>query len=85
MTANGTSTPSSTTPKRTKICVYCGSSPGNKPEHVEAARELARLMAANNIALGKFLAGSLPFSYTPLFFFFFSLAFSLLCVCFSSA
>ncbi|KAL2167177.1 hypothetical protein VTG60DRAFT_1632 [Thermothelomyces hinnuleus] len=51
MATNGTSTPSSTTPKRTKICVYCGSSPGNKPEHVEAARELARLMAANNIAL----------------------------------
>ncbi|AEO56398.1 hypothetical protein MYCTH_2077843 [Thermothelomyces thermophilus ATCC 42464] len=51
MATNGTSTPSSTTPKQTKICVYCGSSPGNKPEHVEAARELARLMAANNIAL----------------------------------
>jgi hypothetical protein len=49
-----TTTPSSVTPKRTKICVYCGSSPGNKPEHLEAARALARAMAANNIALGEF-------------------------------
>lgn len=53
MASNGTSTPSSVTPKRTKICVYCGSSAGNKPEHVEAARALARVMAANNMALGK--------------------------------
>ncbi|KAH6850793.1 hypothetical protein B0I37DRAFT_372411 [Chaetomium sp. MPI-CAGE-AT-0009] len=51
MASNGTSTPSSVAPKRTKICVYCGSSSGNKPEHVEAARALARVMAANNIAL----------------------------------
>lgn len=51
MASNGTSTPSSVTPKRTKICVYCGSSAGNKPEHVEAARALARVMAANNMAL----------------------------------
>lgn len=48
------STPSSVTTKQTKICVYCGSSAGTKPEHVEAARSLARLMAANNIALGEF-------------------------------
>ena len=53
MASNGISTPSSVTPKRTKICVYCGSSAGNKPEHVEAARALARVMAANNMALGK--------------------------------
>ncbi|KAH6640909.1 hypothetical protein F5144DRAFT_116274 [Chaetomium tenue] len=51
MASNGASTPSSVTPKRTKICVYCGSSAGNKPEHVEAARALARVMAANNMAL----------------------------------
>ncbi|KAK4156482.1 hypothetical protein C8A00DRAFT_12609 [Chaetomidium leptoderma] len=44
-------TPSSTTPNRIKICVYCGSSAGTKPEHVEAARALARAMAAENIAL----------------------------------
>ncbi|KAL1840722.1 hypothetical protein VTJ49DRAFT_162 [Mycothermus thermophilus] len=37
--------------KRTKICVYCGASMGNKPEYIEAARALARVMAANNIAL----------------------------------
>lgn len=39
--------------RRTKICVYCGSSPGSKPEHMEAARQLARVMAANNIQLGE--------------------------------
>ncbi|KAF6836333.1 hypothetical protein CMUS01_05463 [Colletotrichum musicola] len=37
--------------KRTKICVYCGASPGFKPQHMEAARELARVMAENNIDL----------------------------------
>ncbi|OHE95403.1 hypothetical protein CORC01_09275 [Colletotrichum orchidophilum] len=37
--------------KRTKICVYCGASPGFKPQHMEAARELARIMAENNIDL----------------------------------
>ncbi|KAK4105026.1 hypothetical protein N658DRAFT_504547 [Parathielavia hyrcaniae] len=39
------------TNKRAKICVYCGSSAGNKPEYAEAARALARAMAAQNIAL----------------------------------
>lgn len=38
--------------RQTKICVYCGSAPGTKPEHMEAARQLARVMAANNIGLG---------------------------------
>lgn len=38
---------------RTKICVYCGSSGGNDPEHMETARELARVMAENDIDLGK--------------------------------
>lgn len=47
-TSNGTAT---ATP-RTKICVFCGSSPGKKPEYVEAARTLARAMAANDIDLG---------------------------------
>ena len=53
--ASGTSTPSNlnpNAPKRTKICVYCGSCPGFDPAHMEAARALARVMAANNIQLG---------------------------------
>ncbi|KAL2021207.1 hypothetical protein VTK56DRAFT_7394 [Thermocarpiscus australiensis] len=49
--ASRTSTPAGGASRRTKICVYCGSSPGFDPAHVEAARELARVMAANNIAL----------------------------------
>lgn len=54
--ASRTSTPSSQNangPRQTKICVYCGSMPGNSPAHMEAARELARTMAANNIGLGE--------------------------------
>lgn len=53
-----TATPSSLNPdgtKRTKICVYCGASPGRNPAHMEAARELARQMAKHNIALGRYL------------------------------
>ena len=59
MPAMGTSrsaTPSSLNPdgtKRTKICVYCGASPGKDPAYMEAARELARAMAKNNISLGR--------------------------------
>ncbi|EON96679.1 putative lysine decarboxylase protein [Phaeoacremonium minimum UCRPA7] len=52
--ASRTSTPSSQNPngpRQTKICVYCGSMPGESPAHMEAARELARTMAANNIGL----------------------------------
>ncbi|KAK0665547.1 hypothetical protein QBC41DRAFT_11835 [Cercophora samala] len=54
--ASRTSTPANsssqdTTPKRTKICVYCGASPGFNPIYVEAARSLAREMAKNNIQL----------------------------------
>lgn len=53
--ASRTATPSSLnadgSAKRTKICVYCGASPGNGSAHLEAARELARLMAANDIEL----------------------------------
>ncbi|MCA1323103.1 TIGR00730 family Rossman fold protein [Herbaspirillum sp. alder98] len=33
------------------ICVYCGSSPGASPAYAEAARQLAREMVKNNIAL----------------------------------
>ena len=39
---------------RTKICVYCGASPGASPAHIEAARNIARAMAAKNIDLGQF-------------------------------
>lgn len=56
--ASRTSTPSSQNPngpRQTKICVYCGSMPGESPAHMEAARELARTMAANNIGLGESL------------------------------
>ncbi|KAI1197174.1 hypothetical protein F5X97DRAFT_324736 [Nemania serpens] len=50
-----TSTPSSLNPNantpQTKICVYCGSSPGKNPKHAEAARALAKAMAEKNIGL----------------------------------
>lgn len=39
--------------RKRKICVYCGSSAGKKPEHMEAARQLAKVMAENNIGLGE--------------------------------
>jgi predicted Rossmann-fold nucleotide-binding protein len=39
--------------KKVKICVYCGSAPGKDPAHIEAARELGKLMAENDIELGK--------------------------------
>ena len=47
---------SGTTPKA-KICVYCGSSAGTKPAHIEAARALARAMADNDMDLGAWLIG----------------------------
>jgi uncharacterized protein (TIGR00730 family) len=34
-----------------KICVYCGSGPGNDPAYVEAAREFGALLAKNGIGL----------------------------------
>ena len=40
-------------PKKTKICVYCGSSPGKNPIYMQAARDLARVMAENDIGLGR--------------------------------
>jgi uncharacterized protein (TIGR00730 family) len=33
------------------ICVYCGSSPGRRPEYAEAARSLARALAKREIGL----------------------------------
>lgn len=48
-TAGATTTPPER--RKTKICVYCGASPGSRPEHMEAARQLARVMAANDIGL----------------------------------
>jgi len=47
LSQNGTS---NGTP-RVKICVYCGASGGKNPAHMEAARQLARVMAANDIDL----------------------------------
>ena len=38
---------------RTKVCVYCGSSGGSSPAHMEAARQLGKVMAANDIDLGE--------------------------------
>jgi hypothetical protein len=34
-----------------KICVYCGSGPGNDPAFVEAARDLGEVLAKNRIGL----------------------------------
>ncbi|PQE13828.1 lysine decarboxylase protein [Rutstroemia sp. NJR-2017a WRK4] len=42
---------SSSTPPPTKICVFCGASPGKSPAHLAMARSLAENMAANNISL----------------------------------
>ncbi|OAA36306.1 lysine decarboxylase-like protein [Metarhizium rileyi] len=36
---------------RAKICVFCGSSYGANPAHMEAARQLGRVMAGNDIDL----------------------------------
>ena len=42
---------STTINKIRKICVYCGSGPGNDPAFVKAARELGEVLAGNNIGL----------------------------------
>jgi uncharacterized protein (TIGR00730 family) len=34
-----------------RICVYCGSNPGRRPEYIDAARRLGRLLAANGLGL----------------------------------
>ncbi|KAH9998558.1 hypothetical protein F4779DRAFT_605768 [Xylariaceae sp. FL0662B] len=49
--APATDTRTGTPSTQTKICVYCGSSAGKNPAHLQAARELGTLMAENNIAL----------------------------------
>ncbi|ULX53516.1 Rossman fold protein, TIGR00730 family [Cupriavidus taiwanensis] len=33
------------------VCVYCGSSPGNRPEYAEGARLLGRTLAENDLTL----------------------------------
>jgi predicted Rossmann-fold nucleotide-binding protein len=33
------------------ICVYCGSGSGQNPAYAEAARDLGRILAAENIGL----------------------------------
>ncbi|KAI9762839.1 MAG: hypothetical protein M4579_000192 [Chaenotheca gracillima] len=45
------STPESFADKRTTVCVFCGSSPGNSPSHLAAARSLAEAFHANNLSL----------------------------------
>lgn len=34
-----------------RICVFCGSSPGARPEYIDAAERLGRLLAGRNITL----------------------------------
>jgi predicted Rossmann-fold nucleotide-binding protein len=34
-----------------RICVFCGSRPGSRPEYLEAARELGRQLAERQIGL----------------------------------
>ena len=34
-----------------RLCVYCGSNYGSRPEYNQAARELARVMVNKNIGL----------------------------------
>src|SRR5215212_1053316 len=34
-----------------RICVFCGSRPGNRPEYLEAARQLGSLLAQRGIGL----------------------------------
>ena len=48
---------------RVKICVYCGAAAGASPAHIQAARDLGKLFAENDIELGM-LASHLR---TPLF------------------
>ncbi|PYH44686.1 LOG family protein [Aspergillus saccharolyticus JOP 1030-1] len=38
-------------PKQTVVCVFCGSQPGNSPAHLEAARSLAQQFHAHNVQL----------------------------------
>jgi uncharacterized protein (TIGR00730 family) len=38
-------------PPMQRICVFCGSRPGNRPEYLEAARQLGSLLAERRIGL----------------------------------
>lgn len=51
---------------RTKVCVYCGASAGSNPAHLEAARQLGKAMAANNIDLGTLFIWSPQYVATKL-------------------
>ncbi|KAF7865949.1 hypothetical protein EAF04_006113 [Stromatinia cepivora] len=46
-----TTSSSTTPPLPTKICVFCGASPGSSPSHMAMARSLAEHMASQNISL----------------------------------
>ncbi|KAH8652446.1 lysine decarboxylase family [Xylariales sp. PMI_506] len=50
-TRNGSNLNPNAESRKIKICVYCGSAAGKNPAHIEAARELGRVMAKNNISL----------------------------------
>jgi len=34
-----------------RICVFCGSSPGNDPRYLEAARSMGRILAGRGLGL----------------------------------
>lgn len=34
-----------------RICVFCGSSPGNKPDYIKMADRLGKVLLKNNIGL----------------------------------
>ena len=34
-----------------RVCVFCGSSPGGRPEYVQAAKELGRVLVSKNLGL----------------------------------
>ena len=44
-------TDSIATSKIRKICVYCGSGPGNDPAYVKAAREFGEILAKEKVGL----------------------------------
>ena len=52
---------------KTKFAVYCGASPGKRPEHLAMARELARAMHKHDIGLGIYIFFS---AFNPCIFFF---------------
>jgi hypothetical protein len=48
---NSIANKSSTSSKTVKICVFCGASPGKSPAHMQAAKDLAKVMAEHKIQL----------------------------------